>query len=156
MNNYLMFDKIVRCEYLPDDKVHEELFKHWNRPFVTSIKLHKDQHNAAKSDAQEYRLLKKRLARLAKQKEKLQAIGVDFECCVVNRPKELEQTKKKDLSKNPRIPTSKFENVELKTVKLLPKKSKKSSTIRQRIPTSALRLPKFARLYSAWNSRKAA
>lgn len=86
MNNYLMFDKIVKCEHLAPGKVPKNLFKNWDRPFISTTKLHKTRHNQVKSDAKEYKLLCKRLKRVNNMKLLLAAQGIQFEPVIVNRP----------------------------------------------------------------------
>lgn len=86
MNNYLMFNQIVKCNVLPKSKVRKDLFKNWNRPFISSVKKHKLAHNQNKTPKAESELLKKRLQRVENMKSLLLAKGIKYEPVIVNKP----------------------------------------------------------------------
>ncbi len=53
MNNYLMFNKILKCHLIPKDKLHENAFKNSNRLFNVPIKsLFRRKYNKLKSEKQ--------------------------------------------------------------------------------------------------------
>lgn len=106
MNNYLMFDHIVKCTLLPKEKVPKNLFQNWNRPFVSTVKTHKVFHNRSKTDAKEYKLLCSRLKRVHSMEKKLAAKGITFKCVIANRPTGLRKPKKTDAKSN-KLPVSK-------------------------------------------------
>lgn len=81
MNGYLMFERILKCEVVPYDKLHKDTFKganrHFKKPFQrkTSIK----RLNAPKSEkAMKFRLkrVEKSNSRLA---ERLKSLGIDYD-----------------------------------------------------------------------------
>ncbi|XP_046381939.1 MKI67 FHA domain-interacting nucleolar phosphoprotein-like [Haliotis rufescens] len=80
MNNYLMFEKLLKCAFLPKEKVHEALFKGCNRKFkrpkshVNAIQ----RHNAVKSKAKQLTLARKTLSKQKKCFSKLAELGIDF------------------------------------------------------------------------------
>ncbi|XP_046570305.1 MKI67 FHA domain-interacting nucleolar phosphoprotein-like [Haliotis rubra] len=80
MNNYLMFEKLLKCAFWPKEKVHEDLFKGSNRKFK-SPKSHVNaiqRHNAVKSKAKQLTLSKKMLHKQKKCFSKLAELGIDF------------------------------------------------------------------------------
>lgn len=106
-----MFDHVIKCMYigfllfftlifcsaivgslLSDERVPPNLFRNWNRPFISSVKKHKVAHNQTKSAQQEYRSLRKHLSRVHKMEETLSQKGIEFKCVVVNRPTGLSKT----------------------------------------------------------------
>lgn len=96
MNNYLMFDHIVKCTLLPEEKVPKNLFQNWNRPYVSTVKSHKAIHNREKNDAKEYKLLVSRLKRVHTMEKKLADKGITFKCVIANRPTGLSKPSKSD------------------------------------------------------------
>lgn len=100
MNNYLMFDHIVKCTLLPEEKVPKNLFQNWNRPYVSTVKSHKAIHNSNKTDAKEYKLLCSRLKRVHTMEKKLADKGITFKCVIANRPTGLSKPSKNDSKAN--------------------------------------------------------
>lgn len=96
MNNYLMFDHIVKCTLLPEEKIPKNLFQNWNRPFVSTVKTHKVIHNRNKTDAKEYKLMCSRLKRVHTMEKKLAEKGITFKCVIANRPSGLNKPAKTD------------------------------------------------------------
>lgn len=91
MNNYLMFNQIVKCTVLSKESVRKDLFKNWNRPFVSTVKKHKATHNKTKTAKADFELLKKRLRRVHSMKSLLSPKGIEFEPVIVNRPTDLKE-----------------------------------------------------------------
>lgn len=53
MNNYLMFNKVLKCHVIPSDQVHKEMFRNANKSFTLPKKSDfRKKFNAKKSDAQ--------------------------------------------------------------------------------------------------------
>lgn len=53
MNNYLMFNKVLKCHVIPRDQVHKEMFRNANRTFTLPKKSDlRKKFNAKKSEAQ--------------------------------------------------------------------------------------------------------
>ncbi|XP_045155286.1 MKI67 FHA domain-interacting nucleolar phosphoprotein [Echinops telfairi] len=66
MNNYLFAERLLKCDFMPPEKVHEELFKDWNIPFS------KPSHPAVKRYNKKRTLPEKlRMEKRFKNKEKL-------------------------------------------------------------------------------------
>ncbi|XP_027201583.2 uncharacterized protein LOC113795585 [Dermatophagoides pteronyssinus] len=90
MDNYLMFDRIVKCRMLPLEKVNANIFKNWNRPFVSSVEKHRLTHNQPKTTRQELRMVQRQLRRIGKMNNLLAENGIEFETVIINRPTDLE------------------------------------------------------------------
>jgi len=90
MNNYLMFRQILKCEFVPADKLHPDTFKNCHRPFrmPTGSQKSRERHNAEKPPAKEAQLAKRRVDKLKKKAEALKAIGIDYECPVESGQKD--------------------------------------------------------------------
>merc|ERR1712083_1099068 len=81
MNNYLMFHKLLKCEFLPEERVHVDTFKSSGRGFFKpkSQKIDRKRHNQKKSE------LKLRIAAAKSRSRKnaglscLAELGIDFE-----------------------------------------------------------------------------
>lgn len=53
MNNYLMFNKILKCQVIPKDKIHPATFRNANKKFVLPVKsLFRKKYNRNKNEAQ--------------------------------------------------------------------------------------------------------
>jgi nucleolar protein 15 len=87
MNNYLMFERILKCEYIPKERVHSKMFKAWNERGVTTVQRHKTKCNASRNYERERILIKKKLQNIRKAETKLKELGIDFKCTIVNDPK---------------------------------------------------------------------
>jgi len=160
MNNYLMFDHIVKCTLLPEEKVPKNLFMNWNRPFISSVKTHKVAHNNLKSSLKEYNLLCKRLKRIHSMEKALADKGIQFKCVIANKPTGLSRaSSNKGISAKPEsTPKS------VKTVAAKPNISGKSfqevilkSPSFEKTPTTPMRrrlvLPKFQIIKAGFKSK---
>jgi len=83
MNNYLMYRQLLKCEFIPADKLHPDTFKNCHRPFraPTGALKSRERHNAVKTEEQLKRNVKKRTGRMQKT-EALKALGIDYHCQV--------------------------------------------------------------------------
>lgn len=84
MNNYLMYRQILKCEFMPAEKVHPDTFKNSHRPFrpPTGAAKSRLRHNAEKSPEKEAENARSRVARMKKKTDALKALGIDYECQV--------------------------------------------------------------------------
>ncbi|XP_036905732.1 MKI67 FHA domain-interacting nucleolar phosphoprotein isoform X2 [Sturnira hondurensis] len=90
MNNYLFGERLLKCHFMPPEKVHEELFREWHIPFK------KPSYPAVKRYNQNRTLLQKlRMEERFKKKEKLlrkklakKGIDYNFPSLVLPRKKE--------------------------------------------------------------------
>ncbi|XP_064597283.1 MKI67 FHA domain-interacting nucleolar phosphoprotein-like [Liolophura sinensis] len=80
MNNYLMFERLLKCEYLPQDKVHPDTFKGSNRPFSMpkSHLLAIERHNRVKSDDVEKKNQLSFVQKYEKKMARLAKLGIDY------------------------------------------------------------------------------
>ncbi|XP_037706238.1 MKI67 FHA domain-interacting nucleolar phosphoprotein [Choloepus didactylus] len=89
MNNYLFGERLLKCEFLESEKVHEELFKDWDVPFA------KPSHPAVKRYNKKRTLIEKlRMEKRFKNKEKLlrkklaqKGIKYDFPSLILRKEK---------------------------------------------------------------------
>ncbi|CAG2116520.1 unnamed protein product, partial [Medioppia subpectinata] len=88
MDNYLMFDHIVKCKFISSDELKEKpnLLKRWNKEFVTSTQIHKSLHNKNKSIEREFKLTRNRLKKVHEMESKLKESGIEYKCQVIDLP----------------------------------------------------------------------
>merc|ERR1711872_1014984 len=84
INNYLMYRQLLKCEFIPADKLHPDTFKNCHRPFraPTGALKSRERHNAVKTEEQLKRNVKRRTGRMQKKTEVLKALGIDYHCQV--------------------------------------------------------------------------
>jgi nucleolar protein 15 len=80
MNNYLLYNHILKCSVIPPEKVHAELFKGANRTFkvVPYQKLAREQHNGPKTAEQVRKQQERLVEQENKKRQKLKEMGVDY------------------------------------------------------------------------------
>lgn len=80
MHNYLMFHRLLKCQLLPTEKIHPELFKganrHFRKPKSHAIAIQRHNSINKKTASEALHLTKKRKA---KSLGKLADMGIDFE-----------------------------------------------------------------------------
>ena len=80
MNNYLMFDQIVKCEMVAADKASRRMFKEkvnpTNPPLKKARMVAKKQVNQLRTEKQNNLRLKRQLKRLEALKKKLDEAGI--------------------------------------------------------------------------------
>ncbi|XP_054578711.1 MKI67 FHA domain-interacting nucleolar phosphoprotein [Eptesicus fuscus] len=126
MNNYLFGERLLKCHFMPPEKVHEELFKEWHIPFKNPS------YPAVKRYNQNRTLLEKlRMEERFKKKEKLlrkrlakKGINYDFPSLVL-RKKEKSKASNTDLQKS----TNR---------QALPKKKKKKASATPKTPENTV------------------
>lgn len=121
MDNYLMFDRIVKCQILPPEKIKTNIFRNWNRPFVSSVEKHRLAHNQPKTAKQELRMVQRHLQQIRKMNTFLAENGIEFECVIINRPTDLKAIKSDD-------DNGKIQSPEISTKKLIHSKKAANST----------------------------
>jgi nucleolar protein 15 len=81
MNNYLMFEKLLKCQLVPTEKAKAAIFRGKINPQMPPLKANrikaKKLVNAKRTDAQDARRVKRQMASLNKLKERLAEFGVD-------------------------------------------------------------------------------
>ena len=70
MNNYLMFNKVVKCQVVPKFKVHPRLFA-LRYPFPLRKEIVRTTNNMEYTPAREAKLIQKRLQRMNNANKKL-------------------------------------------------------------------------------------
>lgn len=84
MNNYLMYRQLLKCEFVPAEKVHPETFKNSHRPFdpPKRAELNRERHNAEKTRKKEAAAGKRRSKKMNKKMAGLKELGIDYQCQV--------------------------------------------------------------------------
>ncbi|XP_048360788.1 MKI67 FHA domain-interacting nucleolar phosphoprotein [Sphaerodactylus townsendi] len=80
MNNYLFCERLLKCEFMPPEKVHENLFKgcerKFRKPSYPAVKLYNRKRSAKEKEKMTQRLLRKE--RLLRRKLAEKGIDYDF------------------------------------------------------------------------------
>jgi len=84
MNNYLMFDKLLKCELVPVDKADRRVFRNKLKnpakpPALEARRRAKREVNQLRTEEQNQKRLKRQLGRLTALKKKLEAAGITAE-----------------------------------------------------------------------------
>jgi len=84
MNNYLMYRQILKCEFVPADKLHPDTFKNCHRPFrmPTAAAESRKRHNADRLPEREADKANNRRNKLKKKMAALKEMGIDYDCQV--------------------------------------------------------------------------
>ena len=87
MNNYLFFDKLLKCELVAQDKVRPSMFRNKinakRTPLLKARALAKKQVNMNRNDLQEQKRRRQQLQALKKKAATLKSLGVE---CNVDFP----------------------------------------------------------------------
>lgn len=76
MNNYLFFEKLLKCEFIPSDKVHPNAFKGWTQRMPLRHETNRVVHNKDKNKQQVEKSKEKRFKRLQKLRSSLKDSGI--------------------------------------------------------------------------------
>ncbi|XP_078454218.1 MKI67 FHA domain-interacting nucleolar phosphoprotein [Lampetra planeri] len=79
MNNYLFYERLLKCEYIPPDKVHEKLFVGANRKFHMPTFPAVKRNNRQRTPEQAVRMTKRLLSKEMKKRKKLASCGIDYD-----------------------------------------------------------------------------
>ncbi|KAJ2385694.1 nucleolar protein, partial [Coemansia sp. RSA 2611] len=81
MNNYLMFDHLLKCRVVPKDKVHPRLFANRFMKVVPGRSAWENAqvHNRAKTQAEVDKQMDRLVREERKRRKKLQAAGIDYD-----------------------------------------------------------------------------
>ncbi|KAK2861380.1 hypothetical protein FQN49_004253 [Arthroderma sp. PD_2] len=81
MQNYLMFGHILKCKYIPNDKVHPSMWKGANRRFKKTPwnQIEKRRLEGGKSRDEWSKAVSKESSKRAKKAEKMKAMGYEYE-----------------------------------------------------------------------------
>jgi len=81
MNGYIMFGRSLKCEVIPNEKVHPKMFAGANKKYFpkrTKI-MHRKLHNSTKSSEQLEKNIQKLLDNEEKKRIKLKELGIDYD-----------------------------------------------------------------------------
>jgi nucleolar protein 15 len=81
MDNYLLFDHLLKCKVVPGSSVHENMWEGANIKFRTIpwTKVNSDQHNKPMTEARQERILKTLLQKESQKRKRLEEMGIDYE-----------------------------------------------------------------------------
>ncbi|EIW84101.1 RNA-binding domain-containing protein [Coniophora puteana RWD-64-598 SS2] len=81
MDNYLLMGHILKCKYIPREKVHPELWIGANKKWkaIPRAKLARESHNKPRTDEEKDRAEKRLLKRQEERKRKLEEVGIKYE-----------------------------------------------------------------------------
>ncbi|XP_008327168.1 MKI67 FHA domain-interacting nucleolar phosphoprotein [Cynoglossus semilaevis] len=78
MNNYLMGERLIKCQVMPSEKVHEKMFvgcdRRFKKPSYPAVSRYNKKRTAEEVEKMTHRLLRKE----AKLRKKLAARGIDY------------------------------------------------------------------------------
>ncbi|KNC97019.1 hypothetical protein, variant [Spizellomyces punctatus DAOM BR117] len=81
MDNYLLFNHLLRCKFVPEDGVHPETWKGADKKFkvIPRAKLQREKHNKSPSKKTHDRQVKSLLEKESNKRARLQALGIDYD-----------------------------------------------------------------------------
>lgn len=79
MNNYLMRERLIKCQMLTPEQVHKLTFKGWTRKFKPPTFPAVARYNAPRSAEQVAKMTKKLVQKENKLRKRLAAAGVDYD-----------------------------------------------------------------------------
>ena len=81
MNNYILFEKILKCEFVEDKKKYDRIFLKWKKKFEFEerYKKHCEKLSKPKSKAQIKEMIQGLLDREEQRREKMKDFGIKYE-----------------------------------------------------------------------------
>lgn len=79
MNNYLFCERLLKCEFIPPEKVHEKLFKGCSRIFKKPSYPAVARYNRKRTVEQKEKMTKRLLAKERMLRKRLSAKGIDYD-----------------------------------------------------------------------------
>lgn len=99
MNNYLMYEKLMKCKVVPAERVRPAIFKHRVNPQKPHGKkarqAAKKQVNMDREPRQELKRRRKQFAKIQKSAAKLRALGVDIQAELADIESEKEERRER-------------------------------------------------------------
>ncbi|NXP07198.1 MK67I protein, partial [Thinocorus orbignyianus] len=107
MNNYLFSERLLKCQFMPPERVHEDLFKNCNKRFLKPSQPAVRRYNRVRSLLQKAKMTKRLLRKEKLLRKKLEEKGINYdfpgfaaqELCIM-------RTKMKKKSKKPKLNAS--------------------------------------------------
>merc|ERR1719392_33171 len=106
MNNYLMFDKLLKCHFIPEEKLHPRIWKSANKKFkwVDRALREKKMHNKPRSKEELKKASQRLLKNDNKKRMKLAKLGINYKFSgyagAIKRERKQKKLMKKSKSKN--------------------------------------------------------
>ena len=81
MNNYILFEKILKCSFVEDKKKYDRIFLKWKKKFEFKerYKIHCENLSKKKSNEQIKEMVQGLLDREEKRREKMKELGIKYE-----------------------------------------------------------------------------
>ncbi|KAI9017116.1 hypothetical protein BC832DRAFT_543703 [Gaertneriomyces semiglobifer] len=81
MNDYLMFNHLLKCKFVPQEKVHPDTFNGANKKFkvIPWQKVQRERHNKPKSEEQHNKLVQNLIKKEKSKKRRLEELGIEYE-----------------------------------------------------------------------------
>ncbi|XP_055345494.1 MKI67 FHA domain-interacting nucleolar phosphoprotein-like [Paramacrobiotus metropolitanus] len=88
MNNYLMYEKLFKCKYIPPEKVHKDTFKHCHRRFrlPRNNARARYEHNRNITDEQHSKRMARLEKKLKKKQGRLAKMGLSYDMPISLQP----------------------------------------------------------------------
>jgi len=104
MNNYLMFDRLLKCQYVAEEDLHPAIWKGYNKKFVWAdrTKKHKKLYNRTRTEDQLKKTADKLIKKDNTRRKKLLELGINYEFSGYEGA-----MKKKKVAKTPKTKTAK-------------------------------------------------
>lgn len=137
MNNYLFFDKLLKCELVAEDKVRPSMFRNKinskRPPLIKARSIAKKQVNKDRNELQEQKRRRKQLQTLKKKAATLKSLGVECNVDFPSIEKEIVERKTRLKANGGKTPTMEVDDsdldITLKTPPMVRKiKSRSNST----------------------------
>ena len=79
MNNYLFGERLLKCHFIPPEKVHEELFREWHMPFKKPSYPAVKRYNQNRSLVQKLRMEERFKKKQKLLRKRLAKKGIDYD-----------------------------------------------------------------------------
>lgn len=81
MNNYLMFDRLLKCQFIPEEKLHPAIWKGANKRFSWGNPAFKEKaiHNKVRTKKELLKSAKRLVSREKSKRKRLVELGIDYE-----------------------------------------------------------------------------
>nr|XP_020750465.1 MKI67 FHA domain-interacting nucleolar phosphoprotein isoform X1 [Odocoileus virginianus texanus] len=136
MNNYLFGERLLKCHFIPPEKVHEELFREWHMPFKRPSYPAVKRYNQNRSLVQKLRMEErfKKKEKLLRKRLAKKGIDYDFPSLV----KVLHKTEENASNTGPR--NSRKYQIDVVSYNLLKalRKKKKAASVAAETPEKAV------------------
>ncbi|NXW39744.1 MK67I protein, partial [Nyctiprogne leucopyga] len=79
MNNYLFSERLLKCQFMPPERVHEHLFKNCNKVFLKPSRPAVRRYNKIRSLVQKAKMAKRLLRKERLLRKRLAEKGLDYD-----------------------------------------------------------------------------